>query len=88
MGRGKYSKLVRKSNRAIERGNALGGSQHSSKTGKKWTRRDVVEARKMAVMRKNKEAPATAQHCELYFKNLNKTTLACEFSSNNESPPQ
>ena len=48
MGRGKYSKMVRKSNRMIERGTKLGGTQHTAARGKKWTRKDVLEVREKA----------------------------------------
>jgi predicted GIY-YIG superfamily endonuclease len=48
MGRGQYSKMVRKSNRMIERGTKLGGTQHTNARGKKWTRKDVLEVRKKA----------------------------------------
>jgi hypothetical protein len=48
MGRGQCSKMVRKTNRMVERGTKLGGTQHTPVKGRKWSRKDVLEARNLA----------------------------------------
>ncbi len=69
MGRGKFSKMERKTNRAMDRGNKLGGTQHCSVKGKKWSRRDVLELRKLA---KQEESVGSALYVEKWMKSLNK----------------
>lgn len=76
MGRGKFSKIVRKSNRAIERGNALGGNQHSHKNGSKWSRKDVLETRKALLRAKrglSEDVANTAIVVEKSLKSINKS---------------
>jgi hypothetical protein len=78
MGRGKCSKIVRKTNRALERGNALGGNQHSHKSGTKWSRKDVLETRKALLRAKrglSEDVANTAIVVEKSLKSLNKTSL-------------
>ena len=78
MGRGKCSKIVRRTNRALERGNALGGNQHSHKNGSKWSRKDVLETRKALLRAKtglDEEVANTAIVVEKTLKGFNKTSL-------------
>tara|TARA_R110002153_G_scaffold103504_2_gene240704 strand:- start:1494 stop:1745 length:252 start_codon:yes stop_codon:yes gene_type:complete len=74
MGRGKSSKAVRQVKRAVERGNAMGGTQHGPK-GKKWSRKDVVEARKALAtnnLRLSQMGLNTAQVCDKTLREHNK----------------
>jgi len=71
MGRGEYSKMVRKTNRATERGTKLGGTQHTCIKGRKWSRKDVLETRKRA---KLEVSVGTAFQVEKTLKSRNKGT--------------
>jgi hypothetical protein len=71
MGRGKCSKMVRKSNRAVDRGTKLCGTQHAPVKGMKWSRKDVLELRKLA---KQEVSIGSALQVEKVLKARNKGT--------------
>lgn len=71
MGRGSFSKMVRKTNRATERGTKLCGTQHAPVKGMKWSRKDVLELRKLA---KQEVSIGSALHVEKVLKSRNKGT--------------
>ncbi len=90
MGRGKSSKIVRKTNRALERGTALGGNQHSHRNGTKWTRKDVLETRKALTRARwglSQDGENTALVVEKSLKALNKTSHRKLVSLKSETPP-
>jgi len=76
MGRGRSSNLVRRANRAVERGNGYGGNKHSRKKGAKWTRKDVLETRKSLLRTKTElteDGFNTAMMIEKSLKTVNKS---------------
>lgn len=87
MGRGSASKAVRRTNRALVRGNALGGSQHAHKNGVKWSRKDVLEVRKALLEARkelSKEGLNTAYTCEKTMKG----SMKIKVNSKSESPQE